>query len=92
MVLSLNDAKLSALEGLGFAEGTLNDRELAWLVASGASPGSTISDGYLSVLTGLGYPLGSLDDRLYSYLKARGFTGNYNDSLYQWWQAGGGWA
>ncbi len=78
--MSLNDNKIQFYLSQGIALSTLNDMELAWLKANGATANS-IADCWKEYLTAQGYPYGTYNDSLQAWLKAQGFTGGVKTML-----------
>ncbi len=78
--MSLNDNKRSFYIAAGIAPASLNDMELAWLKANGATSIS-ISDCWREYLTSQGYPYGTYNDSLSAWLKAQGFNGSVKGML-----------
>jgi len=78
---TINDMKKARLTTLLFT-GTLNDQELAFFKANGATS-SQYNEAKQQWLAAKGFSTGTINDREDAYLKGLGFTGALNDKLYQ---------
>jgi hypothetical protein len=85
---AINALSYNALGAKGYT-GTLNERMLAYLQASGATS-DNLPTAWQQVLVGLGYS-DNINESLYKFLGAapRSYTGTINERLYKWWTAGG---
>lgn len=83
----INDAKYTALGAQGYT-GNINERELKWLQANGATS-HQLNDARREFLRAQGINASNINDGFYELLGDLGYTGSLSDRMLAFWKAGG---